>query len=506
MIRKAAILAALALTTSFAALPVKAPAFARPNVGGHIPDAAETEAAANGKRDAAMAEAFTLAGIWLEAQRDYNAIPAMSVAVVKGSETVWAKGFGYTDRAQTVPASPDTIYSICSISKLFTSVALMQQWEKGTVRLDEPVTTYLPWANFAPDKRDSVPVTLRGLLTHSAGLPREAKAAYWTGPDFPFPTQAEIRARIGEQTALFPASREWQYSNLGLTLVGETVEAVSGTPYADYVTANVISPLGLTNTQPFIQSQLYGGRMAVGWGARMRDGTRPEVQLFDARAIAPAAGFSSTVIDLAEFAKWQFRLLKDEQLEILRASTLREMQRVQYMAPDWDTSWGLGFAVWNQNGHSVAGHDGSCPGYRSSFMVDPANELAITIMMNTMDNPGALVQGLAALMNKRLGANDLGGAEIVPDLREFSGYYDAQPWGAEFVIVPWSGGLATADLPTGEPANDIGLLKPLGGDRFVVLNDKGRERDVVEFERDAGGTVTGMVRFGNRSARVRPLN
>ena len=172
---------------------------------------------------AALGEAMRAAELWIDGQR------------VRGDTTVWAKGFGTTDRAGRIPATPDTIYSICSISKLFTAVALMQQWERGTVALDAPIERYLPWARLADDPRDSVPITLRGLLTHSAGLPREADFPYWTGPDFAFPSQAQVRVAIREQTPLYPASTTWQYSNLGLTLVGETVEAVSGTPYADYV-------------------------------------------------------------------------------------------------------------------------------------------------------------------------------------------------------------------------------------------------------------------------------
>lgn len=67
----------------------------------------------------------------------------------------------------------------------------------------------------------------------------------------------------------------------------------------------------------------------------------------------------------------------------------------------------------------------------------------------------------------------MSGASDVGDMKGYTGYYDSQPWASEFVIVPWAGGLATIDLSTSEPADDIGLLKPLGGDRFVVLNDKG---------------------------------
>ena len=131
----------------------------------------------------------------------------------------------------------------------------------------------------ADDPRDSVPVTLRGALTHSAGLPRESDYPYWTGPDYPFPSQAEVRAKIGSQAPLYPASTTWQYSNLGLTLVGETVEAVSGERFADYVTANILEPLGLEDTRPGLPGALYGGQLAVGWGALTAQGTRPQIDL-----------------------------------------------------------------------------------------------------------------------------------------------------------------------------------------------------------------------------------
>lgn len=476
----------------------------------HAAAASETAAKADdgkAKEAAAMGEALRLAGIWLETERAYENIPAMSVAVVKGQDTVWARGFGHTDRARKKAATADTIYSICSISKLFTAVAFMQEWEKGTVRLDEPVATYLPWATLAPDDRDSVPVTMRGLLTHSAGLPREAVNPYWTGPDFPFPTQDEIRAGIGAQNPLYPASRTFQYSNLGLTLVGETVEAVSDTPYGDYVSANILTPLGMEDTRPFIQSDEYGKQMAVGWGSLEPDGTRPAVKLFDARGINPAAGFSSSVNDLAKFAKWQFRLLKSEEAELLRASTLREMHRVHYITPDRETSWGLGFVNYPMDGSDIVGHGGSCPGYRSTLMIDPKNETAIALAMNTMENPGRIAQRLASLLGKRMDAKPFEAPESAEvNLEDYAGYYSAQPWARDFVILPWAGGLASVDVAYGDPADSIGRLKPLGDDRFKVVTDKGEERETITFHRKADGSISHLERHGNLTYRIRPLD
>lgn len=469
-------------------------------------ESAHSEQRAEGEdaKQAALAEAMRAADLWIEGQRQYRKIPAISAAVARGDETVWAQGFGTTDRAQTMPATPDTIYSICSISKLFTAVALMQQWEAGRVALDTPVADYLPWAQLADDPRESVPVTLRGLLTHSAGLPRESDFPYWTGPDFPFPTQDQIRAKVPSQAPLYPAATTWQYSNLGLTLVGETVEAVSGEPFADYVTTNILDPLGLENTRPGIPAELHGQQLAVGWGALEADGTRPEVKLFDPAGITPAAGFSASVADLAKFARWTMRLAKSGEREVLRASTLREMQRVHYISPDWETSWGLGFSVRQENGTTVVGHGGSCPGYRSALMIAPKEEMGVAVAMNAMDDPGLLARGIAALVKARGEAKPFDPVAGV-ELGEYAGVYSGQPWDSDYMLIPWAGGLTWLDPDSGEPARRIWRLKPLGGDRFRVVTDKGEERDEVLFERDRAGKVRAIRQHSNTSRRLRGL-
>jgi len=468
--------------------------------------AAATESDSDADEMAAAQEALQVAHIWLHKMHTRHNIPALSVAIAKGDQTVWSSGYGHIDRERTIPATGDTIYSVCSISKLFTAIAFMKEWEKGTVRLDDPVTAHLPWATLAPDDRESVPVTMRGLLTHSAGLPRESAHPYWTGPDFPFPTQAQIREGIAGQSPLFPASTTFQYSNLGLTLVGEVVEAVSETQYGDYVSANILDPLGLESTLPNIPAEAYGTRMAVGWGARLDDGTRPAVNLFDARGINPAAGFSSTVNDLAKFASWQFRLARSGEAEVLRASTLREMQRIHYITPDRETSWGLGFANYQMDGTTIVGHGGFCPGYRSTLMIDMENEMAIAVAMNTPQSAGWLATEVGKLIGSRMGVSEFDAPESgAVDLSAYSGFYSAQPWGREFVVVPWAGGLRSFDVSYNEP-NGFGRLKPLGDDRFLRLTGDGEEREVITFHRKSDGSISHFEQHGNRTYFSRKLD
>jgi CubicO group peptidase (beta-lactamase class C family) len=95
--------------------------------------------------DPRVVSALELGRTWLEAQRAYDQIPGISAAIVVDQQVLWSGGFGQADLAAARPATADTIYSICSISKLFTSVAVMQQRDAGKLRLDDPVSMHLPW-------------------------------------------------------------------------------------------------------------------------------------------------------------------------------------------------------------------------------------------------------------------------------------------------------------------------------------------------------------------------
>jgi CubicO group peptidase (beta-lactamase class C family) len=449
------------------------------------------------KEAAERAEALRVVDVWLDSVQAYQHIPAISAGVVIGDDLVWSKGFGTIDESQRVAANPQTIYSICSISKLFTSISLMQLQEAGKVRLDDPIATYLPWATIQPAP-DSGPITLRGMLSHSAGLPRESDFPYWSGPDFPFPTREEIRAKIVRQAALYPAESYFQYSNLGLTLVGETVEAVSGQPYAEYAKAHVLDPIGLHDTRTFMPMDLYGKRLAVGYGALKRDGTRDVVKPFNTRGITPAAGYTSTVEDLAKFASWQFKLLRTGGTNVLKASTLREMQRVQFMDPDWKTSYGLGFSIHHQDDRTYVGHGGDCPGYQTFLAMRNEDQAAVIVMDNSSEEAGPFIRAVFAILDKRKGYAFKAPAPAAGvKLEEYAGRYSAQPWGSESVMLPWAGGLVTLELPADDPAGEMEFLKPKGGDIFRRVRKDGTEAEEFRFVRDASGKVTSFMHFSN---------
>ncbi len=330
-----------------------------------------------------FSEAFKIIEVWLDAQKDYEKLPGISAAIIKDQEIIWSGAYGKANVEADVDTEVNTICSICSISKLFTATAIMKLYDEGKLRLDDKVSDLLPWYNLDQKYAESGPITVRSLLTHSSGLPREANFPYWTGPDFPFPSQEEIKNELGNQETLYPASTYFQYSNLGLTLLGEIVEQVSGISFNTYVEENILKPLQLNETRTKLPESLYGSQLAIGYSSLDRTGQRKKVKLFQANGIMAAAGFSSNVLDLGKFASWQFRLMDSTITEIIKPSTLKYMQQVHWTDPDWKTTWGLGFAVSKgSDGTKWVSHGGSCPGYRSGIQLNPKSKMAYTVMIN----------------------------------------------------------------------------------------------------------------------------
>jgi len=446
--------------------------------------------------DPRVKNAVELWSEWMRYDASTQRVPAVSWGVVYDQNLIASGAFGLANPEAGRAADTDTLYSICSISKLFTSVALMQQREAGRVRLDAPVTEYLKWFNIEDVHGDDEPITVRGLLTHAAGLPRESDFPYWTDPDYPFPTQEALRAKLGEQQTLYPAHRYWQYSNLGLTLVGEVVEAVADQPYAAYMREQLLDPLGMDNTYTEMPLEMRGEQLAIGHTALQRDGTRKIVGPYQARGIAPAAGYASSVNDLARFASWQFRTLDGEGDGLLKASSLREMQRVQWTDQDFEMTWGLGFSVTRENGRTFARHGGGCPGYYTEFRLEPASRLAVIVLTNTIGSaPGFYAAQAFELIAPAVAdaLADAGKRPVnQPAFDGYTGVYDSI-WG-QVLITPWEDGLALLEMNTSDPASALVQLRHEAGDSFRRVRSDGTLGEAVRFVMGDDGNSRRMQR------------
>lgn len=458
------------------------------------------------------AQALELSRAWLDAQRAYEGVPGMSAAIVHDQATLWSGGAGVADRASSLPAGADTLYSICSVTKLFTSIGVLQLRDLGKLSLEDPVSKHLPWfaMKAAPEGRAA---TIRGILTHSSGLPRESDYPYWSG-DFDFPTREKIIERVAAQEPLYPSERYFQYSNLGLTLAGEIVSAASGQPYDQYIRRSILEPLGMHATYPEIPMGEKGKRLAVGHSARRRDGSRTALPVFQTRGIAPAAGFASTASDLARFASWQFRALAGNDDTVLDRRTLREMHRPHWVDPDFETFWGLGFAVAKEGETVFVTHGGSCPGFRTAFVLEPKTKVGVIVMANASGvDTGKYATALHALVAPTLKAKP---ESVAPPpqqqpppppkadtLAPYLGTYDDFPWGGETIVFAWGDDLGMVSLPTMEPAKALDKLRRTGEHTFRRVRKDDTLGEAVVFEIGPDGRATRYWQHSNPSARLR---
>lgn len=463
--------------------------------------------------DPKIAAKIRAAELWLETTLSHEAVPAGSFAIVHDQEVIWSKGFGVASLETQTPATADTRFSVCSISKLFTSIGAMQLRDVNRLDLDRPVKAYLNWFDIKDIENAEQPVTIRNILSHVSGLPREADLPYWGEVDFP--TSAEIHDRVKDQSKLYRPYDYFQYSNLGMTVVGETIARLSRRSYDEYITTYILGPLGMNATTTDLPVDLHGGDFAAGYLVRNGNGERQQVPSYTINGIAPAAGFASSVNDLAKFASWQFRLRENGGEEVLKATTLREMQRVHWIEPDFDgPAWGLGFATRRHNGKTFWGHGGYCPGYRAEFFIRPEEKLAYIAMVNVNDvSPGALAFDLYDLTSdditaavKKKEAEEKEGADKPapeqdekenPDFSLYEGVY-ANPGYDWDTFYGFDGEqLFSIDLYTNDPAGSLTKFEHIEGHVFKRKRDDDTLAEEIRFEVGDDGKVVRVWQHSN---------
>lgn len=432
---------------------------------------------------------------WLEGTRTYEKIPGVSVGIVRDQDLIWSKGYGYSNLETKRAADADTLYSICSISKLFTSIGIMQLRDANQLTLRDSVSEHLDWFQIEQSHEGSGPITIESLLTHSSGLPRESDFPYWNGPDFPFPTREQMIDRLKTQSTLYPSQHLFQYSNLALSLAGEIIQERSGQEYDEYINASILKPLGLSSTRTYYPEKLRGTELAVGYTGMHRNGEREEVKPFFTRGITAAAGFTSSVKDLARFASWQFRLLDEGGDDVLSGNTLREMHRVHWVDADWETTWGIGFAVSQIEEMTVVGHDGGCPGYITDFRMVPKDNIAVIVLTNAGDGPaGDMAQNVLNTISVALKDATTPSEVDVPDLSAYEGNYDMRPWGGEVAIRQWGDHLVAIDIPSDDLGEAVTRLRHESGHTFIRLTDDDEAREPWLFEMSDDGKAARIHR------------
>ena len=434
----------------------------------------------------------------LEARMEHYRVPGVSVAVLDGGDIVWARGWGVADVETGTPVTPETLFQAASISKPVAALAALSLVEEGALALDAPVNDYMTrWQ--VPDNEftaDSA-VTLRGLLTHSAGL------TVWGFPgyrkDQPFSGDEEVASNVrvldGEgntdpvRVYKVPGT-SWQYSGGGYTVMEQLVEDVTGLPFEEVARTRVLEPAGMvrsTYAQPLpVERWPEAAHGHRGSGAEV-DGewhTYPE---------QAAAGLWTTPSELLTLSAHLLDIRSGEVADgVLSREMLEAMLTPNHAGDEAFSNWGLGLGLQGEGDAARFGHGGSNAGFRATWTVLANRGQAVAVMTN--GDRGSLLA--AEIVRSVAAAYGWPVSDLQPRMRErraldraalleLAGEYvlEGRP---DFVVTVQAGeGVLLVTAPgQGEsrvhPAVEV--------DTFFDRDDGGELR----FVRDERGAITGV--------------
>jgi CubicO group peptidase (beta-lactamase class C family) len=293
--------------------------------------------------------------------------PGVSIVVVRGRDSLISQGYGLVDLENSVSATPHSVYRIGSITKQYTSAAVMQQVEAGKIRLDDSIGTYLPslparWR----------PATVRQLLNHTSGIPSYTDIGpRWLKRIGEPMSPDSLVAFTANDSLNFAPGTGWRYDNTGYVVLGMLVEKVTGKSYAQYLNERFFGPLGLKETMycsnaPIIPHRAQGyGKDSSGWrNAAFIDMTQP----FSAGALC------SSALDLA---RWN---------QALGSGRVVSAASYQLMTTPSGTAtprhYGFGLVSDTLAGHRIIQHGGGIPGFSTANAWFPDDSLSVTVLPN----------------------------------------------------------------------------------------------------------------------------
>jgi CubicO group peptidase (beta-lactamase class C family) len=443
-------------------------------------------------------DAGALLDLWVREQIEYQEIPGVAVGVVHGDDLIWARSFGTSNLATNAPLTPRTPFRLGSVSKLFTASAILKLQEQGKLRLDDPVVKHLPW--FRPQNPFAeVPlerITIEHLLTHTSGLPREGAFPYWT--THTFPSREDLQASIPTQQLFSPPGTAYRYSNLGVAVLGQVIEAVAKMPYAAFLKQAILDPLGMSSTTAAPDAATIAA-LAKGYQRKPSTGDRrrrPLMDYYETGTFAPMGGVVSTLEDMTRFLAFQLTAdskgpaRSTDPARPLSPQTLAEMHRVRFVYPSFTGGRGLGFAISRRDERNYVTHAGWIGGHRADLIVDPARRLAVVALTNADDaNPALFSRKALDLFGAAIDATvaaPIKAKVADPSWSRYFGRY-TDPWGWEYEALVLDGGLVLYEHnypPEEEPGDGVNALTPApdAGPNAFRMGDG----ELVVFEMENG--------------------
>lgn len=394
-----------------------------------------------------------------------DGVPSMVVAVAERGKVVWEEGFGWADIAGRKPATPDTIYSLASVSKSFTATALMRLVEQGAVDLDAPVNRYLGDAPLVTGVGNMNDATVRRVANHTSGLPLHYQFFYAGDGAIRPPIEETIR-RYGK--LMTPPGAVFTYSNLGYGVLECVIQHVSGTPYEAFMAREVFGPLGLSSTR-MLTAPDASGRVAKRYA---RGGVEVPFYDFDHRG---ASAVFASARDLLRYGMFHLGDPVPEQARILSPGSLKSMQVATAHDAEVDgqkAGYGIGWQIQKRYGKTLVLHGGRMAGVATRLTLIPEDDVAIVILANFRET---LLDPVEASVVHALLPETIHLAERYRPPREWVGQ--------------WHGAIATSE---GRTPLEIAIE---ANGRVTVRVGDAEAIEVIEVQRNASGglVLTGVA-------------
>ncbi|MBI5668163.1 MAG: beta-lactamase family protein [Chloroflexi bacterium] len=339
--------------------------------------------------------------------REQRHIPGLAYGLVTDGELVAAGGLGVQNILDQSPVTPDSVFRIASMTKSFTAMAVVRLRDAGKFHLDCPAEQFVPeLAGLLYPTHDSAPITIRQLLTMSAGFPQDDP---WADRQLAC-ADAELSAWLSQGVPFSnPPGVTFEYSNYGYAILGRIIANVTGVPYQTYIQDELLTPLGMMDTT-FDVRRVAPERLVMGY---RREGSQwvAEPPLADG-AFGAMGGLFTTIADFARYMAFLLSAFppRDEpETGPVRRSSLREMQQMwrhnltqsTRLTPDAPAlvqtigyGYGLGIQFDSVLGYSVA-HGGGLPGYGSFYRLLPDYGVGLVAFANlTYESPAARINDI----------------------------------------------------------------------------------------------------------------
>ncbi|MEM8661421.1 MAG: serine hydrolase domain-containing protein, partial [Pseudomonadota bacterium] len=312
----------------------------------------------------------------------------VSIGLVENGEVAFLKAYGWEDEDRQIPLDPHaSVFRMCSISKSFIATAIMQLIEQGQIKsLDDPVNQYLKRLQLPPPHGGDV--TLRQLMTHSAGMAGHAQPQ-GTTLDLPVPmSEAEVGQYFLESIETVPGTHS-QYANLGVSLQGVVIEDVTGKELSAHLADSIFAPLGMSQSL-LHYSMTTPERLAVPYG-RFPNGELLAVPFYPKHPLGAASGgVMSTTADMLKYAAFHADETGVLYPDVLAGPLRAEMHRPHFRNSDAHDGVGLHFFPATFGNTRTASHGCGLPGTNSYLVVMPDINAALVISVLAGSNPPLL--------------------------------------------------------------------------------------------------------------------